>query len=57
MSPDRDSDMSGDSLSGQNVRWSPVEIVRGKNSYNSISAKSIKLYGPLLNGEVEQLGM
>ena len=57
MSPDRDSGMSGAVPSGGNVMCSPVKIVRDKNSWNSISAKSIKLSGPLLNGEVEQLDM
>ena len=57
MSPDRDSGMFGAAPSGGNVRCSPVKIVRDKNSWNSISAKSIKLSGPLLNGEVEQLDM
>ena len=52
-----DSGMSGDELSGENVRCRPVEIMHGKNSWNRISAKSIKLSGPLLNGEVEQLDM
>ena len=43
---DRDSGMSGDAPSGENVRCSPVEPVSRKNSWNRISAKSIKLCGP-----------
>ena len=46
MSQDRDSGMSGDAPSGENVQCSPVKLVSRKNSWNRISAKYMKLSIP-----------